>query len=30
MVEAFGAHLETHARQIQEVRDAYRAAKGGK
>lgn len=30
MVDAFGAHVETHARQIQEVREAYRAAKGGK
>jgi hypothetical protein len=30
MVDAFGTHVETHARQIQEVRGAYKAAKGGK
>jgi hypothetical protein len=30
MVEAFGAHVESHARQILEVREAYKAAKAGK
>jgi hypothetical protein len=30
MLDAFGTHVETHARQIREVRDAYQAAKGGK
>ena len=30
MVDAFGTHVETHARQIREVRDAYQAARGGK
>jgi hypothetical protein len=30
LVDAFGTHVETHARQIQEVRDAYKAAKAGK
>lgn len=30
MVDAFGTHVEDHARQIMEVRDAYKAAKGGK
>src|SRR5271157_1920537 len=30
MLDAFGAHVENHARQIQEVRDAYKAAKSAK
>jgi hypothetical protein len=30
LVEDYAAHVESHARQIQEVRDAYKAAKGGK
>jgi len=30
MVEGFAGHMETHARQVQEIRDAYKAAKGKK
>ncbi len=30
LVEDYATHVETHARQIQEIRDAYKAAKAGK
>jgi DinB superfamily len=30
MVDAFGTHVETHARQIQEVRAAYQAARSAR
>jgi len=30
MLDAFGTHVEAHARQLQEVRDAFKAAKAGK